>query len=32
MSSIQTSIQFDNELVVVNENPEGSEYDQDDST
>jgi len=29
---VQTSIQFDNELVVVNENPEGSEYDQDDST
>ena len=28
---VQTSIQFDNELVVVNENPEGSEYDQDDS-
>ena len=29
---VQTSIQFDNDLVVVNENPEGSEYDQDDST
>ena len=29
---VQTSIQFDNELVVVNENLEGSEYDQDDST
>ena len=29
---VQTSIQFDNELVVVNENPEDSEYDQDDST
>ena len=29
---VQTSIQFDNELVSVNENPEGSEYDQDDST
>ena len=29
---VQTSIQFDNELVIVNENPEGSEYDQDDST
>ena len=28
---VQTSIQFDNELVVVNENPEDSEYDQDDS-
>ena len=29
---VQTSIQFDNDLVVVNENPEDSEYDQDDST
>ena len=29
---VQTSIQFDNELVVVNENPEDSEYDQDEST
>ena len=29
---VQTSILFDNDLVVVNENPEGSEYDQDDST
>ena len=28
---VQTSIQFDNDLVVVNENPEDSEYDQDDS-
>ena len=28
---VKTSIQFDNELVVVNENPEDSEYDQDDS-
>ncbi|MED5231844.1 MAG: hypothetical protein VYB30_05725 [Candidatus Thermoplasmatota archaeon] len=28
---VQTSIQFDNEVVVLNENPEGSEYDQDDS-
>tara|TARA_Y100000748_G_scaffold39387_1_gene29156 strand:- start:95 stop:700 length:606 start_codon:yes stop_codon:yes gene_type:complete len=28
---VQTSIQFDNELVIVNENPEDSEYDQDDS-
>ena len=29
---VQTSIQFENDVVVVNENPEGSEYDQDDST
>ena len=29
---VQTSIQFDNDLVVVNENSEDSEYDQDDST
>ena len=29
---VQTSIQFDNELVVVNENSEVPEYDQDDST
>ncbi len=28
---VQTSIQFDNDLVVVNQNPEDSEYDQDDS-
>ena len=28
---VQTSIQFDNDLVVVNENPEDSGYDQDDS-
>ena len=28
---VQTSIQFDNDLVVVNENSEDSEYDQDDS-
>ena len=28
---VQTSIQFDNDLVVVNENPEDSKYDQDDS-
>ena len=28
---VQTSIQFDNEAVVVNENPEDSKYDQDDS-
>ena len=28
---VQTSIQFDNEAVVVNQNPEDSEYDQDDS-
>lgn len=29
---VQTSIQFDNDLVVVNENSEVPEYDQDDST
>ena len=29
---VQTSIQFDNGAVVVNQNPEDSEYDQDDST
>ena len=29
---VQTSIQFDNGAVVVNENPEDSKYDQDDST
>jgi len=28
---VQTSIQFDNGAVVVNENPEDSKYDQDDS-
>lgn len=28
---VQTSIQFDNGAVVVNQNPEDSEYDQDDS-
>ena len=28
---VQTSIQFDNGAVVVNENPEDSRYDQDDS-
>ena len=28
---VQTSIQFDNGAVVVNQNSEGSEYDQDDS-
>ena len=28
---VQTSIQFDNGAVVVNQNPESSEYDQDDS-
>ena len=28
---VQTSIQFDNGEVVVNQNPEDSEYDQDDS-
>ena len=28
---VQASIQFDNGAVVVNENPEDSEYDQDDS-
>ena len=28
---VQTSIQFDNDLVVVNDNSEDSEYDQDDS-
>ena len=30
-SKVQTSIQFDNGAVVVNENPEDSKYDQDDS-
>ena len=29
---VQTNIQFDNGAVVVNQNPEDSEYDQDDST
>ena len=29
---VQASIQFDNGAVVVNENPEDSKYDQDDST
>ena len=29
---VQASIQFDNGAVVVNQNPESSEYDQDDST
>jgi len=29
---VQTSIQFDNEAVVVNENPEASEYNQDYSS
>ena len=29
---VQTSIQFDNGAVVVNQNPEDSEYDQNDST
>ena len=29
---VQSSIQFDNGAVVVNENPEDSKYDQDDST
>ena len=28
---VQTSIQFDNGAVVVNQNPEDSEYDQDDT-
>ena len=28
---VQTSIQFDNGAVVVNQNPEDSKYDQDDS-
>ena len=28
---VQTSVQFDNGAVVVNENPEDSKYDQDDS-